>query len=59
MRTAIRLALNAPECGCVEAYEMRRPNDALRFEYKTCKKGQPEHAAMNRSLRNVIPKTKK
>jgi len=27
------------ECGCVEAYEMRRPNGALRFECKACKKG--------------------
>ncbi len=28
-----------PECGCVEAYEMRRPSGLLRFECKACKKG--------------------
>lgn len=28
-----------PECGCLDAYEMRRPNGALRFECKACKKG--------------------
>lgn len=28
-----------PECGCIGAYEFRRPNGALRFECKACKKG--------------------
>lgn len=28
-----------PECGCLDAYEMRRPSGALRFECKACKKG--------------------
>src|SRR5450755_2146711 len=27
-----------PSCGSVEAYEARRPNGALRFRYKGCKK---------------------
>jgi len=30
---------SCPECGCLEPYEMRRPNGALRFECKACKKG--------------------
>lgn len=28
-----------PECGGMDHYEMRRPNGALRFECKACKKG--------------------
>jgi transposase-like protein len=28
----------APSCGSVEAYEARRPNGALRFRCKGCKK---------------------
>lgn len=28
-----------PACGCIGAYEFRRPNGSLRFECKACKKG--------------------